>query len=595
MGSAEFAPVIRDLPARLAMLALRPGMAVMGRLGQGAKLLCLILSIALPAIVVCTLLMQQGHKIQTITPWLTSHGATLPASPSALSSPASGLGAPALAQDQPLLDTQGLLPGLNWVMGLLGLSWLTSLYFGAALILSFKTNLEGLGGTLTAYAQGNLVPHANAHMHGEVTEIAAHVEKVGQQLSNIVSEIRSNSLRLSLTGEAVVVAASALQERTQEQSTHIGQTSLTIDALNQEVAQNACATSQLDEITRRLRQDAQASGQGMHESIHAISELESDSKRVSEIIGLIDNIAFQTNILALNAAIEAARAGELGRGFAVVAAEVRNLAQRSASAAADVRQIISRTQDQVRRSSARLQESGKTIDTLVCGVQSVSDASRSIADNSGRQSIKLQELADSVKSLESLTQQNLMMANESTAVAMELMDRAGSLSHDVAAIQLRQGSAEEARNLVDRAHALIQKEGLQGAKHIIHQPGSGFVDRDLYVFVTDEQGIYRIHAASPDKEGARVHDTAGIDGDAFVRDTRLAVQGNHWVDYQIVNPLTGLPQQKTSYVVPLDDNMVLGCGFYRHRLSSVHAVIEFDAQAHAPGASSASSGGAEFF
>jgi len=179
---------------------------------------------------------------------------------------------------------------------------------------------------------------------------------------------------------------------------------------------------------------------------------------------------------------------------------------------------------------------------------------------------KLSEIARGVGNLDALTRQNQQMVGDSTLSALELMDRAGRLANDVSAIRLRQGSADEARNLVDRAMSLIQRQGLAAAIAQMRQPGSGFVDRDLYVFITDAQGVYRLHTGNPVMEGRRVHEAPGIDGDRFVRESLAEAHGSHWVDYTITNPLSGLPQSKTSYVLPLEGDLVLGCGFYRHQL-----------------------------
>ena len=207
----------------------------------------------------------------------------------------------------------------------------------------------------------------------------------------------------------------------------------------------------------------------------------------------------------------------------------------------------------------------RTIQALVDGVREVSTALRSIAETSAQQSTSLAEVAQSVGNLDALTRQNQDMVNDSTTAALELMDRAGNLANDVSAIRLRQGSADEARNLVERAHSLIQRKGLQaGMAEIRNDPG--FVDRDLYIFITDQQGVYRLHAANRAREGHRVHEAPGIDGDAFVRDAWVAANSTHWVDYAILNPMTGQPQRKTSFVVALDGELVLGCGFYRHQL-----------------------------
>jgi hypothetical protein len=277
---------------------------------------------------------------------------------------------------------------------------------------------------------------------------------------------------------------------------------------------------------------------------------------------VIDGIAFQTNILALNAAVEAARAGEAGRGFAVVATEVRQLAQRSGSAAAEIRHLISQSTEQVGQSVSRIQRTNGSLDAVVSGVRDVSDKLRGIAQASAQQSTSLEEVSRSVGSLEQITQQNATMVEESARASGDLVNRASLLTSAVGAIRLRQGSADEARAMVDRAVKLIHERGLQAAAEQFRSAQGGFLDRDLYVFVTDRDGRYHVHGAKPAMEGKLVHEVPGIDGDRFARESWAATTGNHWVEYSIINQQTGKVQPKASYVVAISDRLLVGCGIY---------------------------------
>ncbi|MFG5410565.1 methyl-accepting chemotaxis protein, partial [Piscinibacter sakaiensis] len=281
-------------------------------------------------------------------------------------------------------------------------------------------------------------------------------------------------------------------------------------------------------------------------------------------IGVIDGIAFQPNILALNAAVEAARAGEAGRGFAVVAGEVRNLAQRSSAAAGEIRALIKDSTEQVGGSVTRINRVSETLAAVVAGVQDVSTRLRGIADASVEQSTGLREMTASVGNLDEITRQNAFMVEESTLASQELVERADRLRGAVASIRLRQGSADEARALVERAIAQVQQVGLLRAAEAFRDRSQGYVDRDLYIWVVDRQGTYRVHGAKPGSEGQRVHAIPGIDGDRFVADVwAVAGRGGGWVEYDILNLETGQVQPKASYVVPIDDQLALGCGVYR--------------------------------
>ena len=334
--------------------------------------------------------------------------------------------------------------------------------------------------------------------------------------------------------------------------------------MNTAVASNAEAAQALDQVAGQLRVQAEAGGEAMRATVGSMATLESGSKRVAEIIGVIDGISFQTNILALNAAVEAARAGEAGRGFAVVASEVRMLAQRSSAAAAEIRQLIGQSSEQVSASVGRIGHVSAALDAVVAGVQDVSGRLRGIAAATAEQSVGLREMSSNVGSLDKITRQNASMVEESSQASQELVERAGMLSDAVASIRLRQGSADEAHALVERALELIRSVGLSAASQQMRDPTQGFVDRDMYVFITDREGIYRLHSAKPANEGKRIGDVPGIDGAKFNHDVwHNTEDGPGWVEYDILNLETGIVQPKASFMARLDENLVLGCGIYR--------------------------------
>jgi methyl-accepting chemotaxis protein len=450
-----------------------------------------------------------------------------------------------------------------WRTGLSGLALGLFAYLALTFYTSTLGALKAMLRAAQALAQGDLSHKVDIHGQDELARIGQTLEAMSAKLSAMVADIRSSAVRVGMSGQQLAHSGEALAQRTESQASCVTQTLQTVAHLGQAVAANATAAQTLNQLTQDLRQEAEQGSEAMDTTMQSMTEMEGSSRRMGEIIGVIDGIAFQTNILALNAAVEAARAGESGRGFAVVAAEVRQLAQRSATAAAEIRQLIGKSTDQVNQSVQRIQRVGSILGTVVTGVRDVSQQLCSIAQASGEQSAGLSQVSTSVATLEEITQQNSAMVHDSSQASAALVTRAGALSQAVGTIKLRQGSADEAQALVQRALGLVQQQGLSAACAQFHQAGSGFVDRDLYIFIVDRQGRYHTHAAKPAMEGKRVHEVPGIDGDRFTRDAWAAVDGNHWVEYDIVNPDSGTVQPKASYVVALNKDLLIGCGIYR--------------------------------
>ena len=457
----------------------------------------------------------------------------------------------------------GLLSKMVWQFGIATLGIALMAYFAISLYLSFRGAVQSLIKGVSAVASGNLEHRVDIRGSDELAEVGGMVEAMNAQLSSMVAEIRSSAVRVGQAGEQSAAGNEALSQRTDEQAASLRQTVATVGELSGAVASTAESAQELDRIAGALRVQAEAGGGAMRETVASMGTMQTSSRRVGEIIAVIDGISFQTNILALNAAVEAARAGEAGRGFAVVAAEVRQLAQRSGLAAAEIRKLIGESTGQVAASVSRIEHVSTTLDAVVTGVQDVSQRLRGIASASAEQSRSLGEVRDNVGSLNEITRQNAQMVEESKRASQGLVERAAKLSGAVASIRLRQGSADEALDLVERALQCVQQHGLAEACQRMRDRSQGFVDRDLYVFAVDRKGTYRLHAAKPAMEGHRIHDVPGIDGNRFVHDAWASTErGPGWIEYNILNLDTGKVAPKSSYMVRLNDQLVFGCGVY---------------------------------
>ena len=467
------------------------------------------------------------------------------------------------ALDERIADTQRQL-WLEVCAALAGVALLA--YFSASFYGSFMGGLNRLGKGVSQVANGDLAHRFQIEGRDEVADIGQVVEGMADQLSRMVAEIRSSAVRVSSTGERLAAGGQALAQRTEAQAGRLRQFVATVQQMSASVAANAAELQQLDGTSKALHQQAEQGNGAMVQTIASLTELDNGSRRVSEIIGVIDGIAFQTNILALNAAVEAARAGESGRGFAVVASEVRQLAKRSAEASAEIRQLITVAREQVEGTVQRVQTTGTALRAVVDGVRQVAQQLRAIADTSQQHSHGLQEMAQAVGDIDELTRQNAAMVDDSQASSQALVGRAAALAQAVASMRLRQGSADEAQALVVRAAALIDQQGQQAASAALHSQAEGFVDRDLYIFLIDRQGFYRLHGANPAMEGRRVHELAGIDGDRFVQDAwAAAAGGGGWIEYQIMHAASGRVLPKASWIQASGKDLIIGCGIYRQQ------------------------------
>ncbi|MDE2370902.1 MAG: HAMP domain-containing protein [Burkholderiales bacterium] len=457
------------------------------------------------------------------------------------------------------IDSNMALQGGSFALGLALLAYLLTCFS-----VTFRQSLAGLMRGTEAIAAGNLAHRLDIEGRDELADIGHVVEAMSDRLSALVSEIRNSASMVNQTGQQVSDGSARLANRTDEQASSLRGSVSAIGELSTAVAANAEAARSLDQLTERLARQASESNTAMQDTVQAMLQMQQASERVAEVVAVIDDVAFQTGMLSLNAAIEAARAGDAGKGFAVVATEVRQLAKRCGDSADEIRHLIGDAGLQVQISSEKLGHVSEALAVIVDGVQEVSVQLRTISASSTQQSAGLDEVTQTVGNLDEITRENAALVEESSTASHALVDRAAKLREAVATMRLRQGSADEALAMIERARAHLDRVGRSQAFADFHDRDGEFIDRDLYIFSGDRSGTILAHGAHPGKVGESFQSQPGLNGHFLEQVWAAADAGGGWVKYEIGNPLTGEITPKESYVTCAADGTLLGCGIYRH-------------------------------
>ncbi|WP_130832484.1 methyl-accepting chemotaxis protein [[Erwinia] mediterraneensis] len=275
-----------------------------------------------------------------------------------------------------------------------------------------------------------------AQSRSEIDDVLRSMEQMRLALTDIIGQVRDSSHTVAAASQQIAAGNVDLASRTEQQAAALTETAASMEELGATVQQNTGNVLQASRLTREAVENARAGEQVAQEVITTMSRIISSSKQIEDITSVINSIAFQTNILALNAAVEAARAGEQGRGFAVVAGEVRNLAQRSAVAAKEIETLISESVNNIQTGSNQVSRTGEAIAAIITSVTQVNTLMEQISVASDEQSRGIRQIEQAVNEMDSVTQQNAALVQESAAAAASLEDQVHHLTHSVSTFRL---------------------------------------------------------------------------------------------------------------------------------------------------------------
>jgi methyl-accepting chemotaxis protein/methyl-accepting chemotaxis protein-1 (serine sensor receptor) len=323
-----------------------------------------------------------------------------------------------------------------WLGGAVALAVLLAAATTVLLIRGITVPLAQAIGIARRVADGDLGSRIEVSSRNELGELLRALKLMNESLASVVSKVRGSSDSIATGSSQIATGNADLSRRTETQASSLEQTAASMEQLTSTVKANAETAMQAEQLAKAASSVASHGGVAVGQVVSTMAQISASSRKIADIIGVIDGIAFQTNILALNAAVEAARAGEQGRGFAVVAGEVRSLAQRSAQAAREIKTLIGDSVEKVEVGSQQVDDAGRAMGDIVQQVQRVSDLIASISAATHEQTSGISQVSSAVTQLDQVTQQNAALVEQSAAAAESLQQQAAQLVEAVAVFRL---------------------------------------------------------------------------------------------------------------------------------------------------------------
>ena len=316
---------------------------------------------------------------------------------------------------------------IQTALGLSVLGILVTGYCGWCLFQNIIPPLKNIMGDIQEMSEGNLAEHLHSHGNDEIGQTMQSLRVLQTNLKLLIGQIKESTSQVHLGADEIASGNADLSERTESQASSLEETASSMEQLTSAVRQNSENSQEANQLVMSTSQFAEKGGEAVAKVVHTMNSISESSQKISDIVGVIDGIAFQTNILALNAAVEAARAGEQGRGFAVVASEVRNLAQRSATAAKEIKHLIDNSSDIVIAGNSLVSEAGDVIHEVLEGIRQAAAIMHDITQASLEQTAGIEQVNQAVIQMDQMTQQNAVMVEEAATSSGNLRHQAEAL------------------------------------------------------------------------------------------------------------------------------------------------------------------------